>query len=82
MNKIFYFASAFNQDLSKWDVSAVTDMGAMFNGATAFTIKLCGAAWMNTKANKQSMFIDCPGWILPKVCKTDGTGGGECEGYK
>ena len=27
---------AFNQDLSKWYVSAVTDMGGMFSDASAF----------------------------------------------
>merc|ERR1712032_164844 len=33
---IFRGASVFNQDLSKWDVSKVTDMGYMFADTSAF----------------------------------------------
>ena len=33
---IYIHTSAFNQDLSMWDVSAVTDMGGMFSDASAF----------------------------------------------
>merc|ERR1719174_2356206 len=33
---MFSGASDFNQDLSKWDVSAVTNIGGMFLGASAF----------------------------------------------
>ena len=33
---VFQDASDFNQDLSTWDVSAVTDMRHMFAGASAF----------------------------------------------
>ena len=36
MGSIFSGASAFNQELSKWDVSAVTDMRSMFSGASSF----------------------------------------------
>merc|ERR1719472_153493 len=36
MASMFSYASKFNADLSKWDVSAVTDMRAMFVRASAF----------------------------------------------
>jgi surface protein len=32
MNVMFYAATAFNQDLSAWDVSSVTNMNFLFNG--------------------------------------------------
>ena len=33
---MFYEAENFNQDLSNWNVSSVTDMSNMFNGAISF----------------------------------------------
>jgi len=36
MGYMFYGATAFNQDISNWNVSNVTNMGFMFYGATAF----------------------------------------------
>ena len=36
MVSMFRNASAFNQDISQWDVAAVTNMGGMFRNASAF----------------------------------------------
>ena len=36
MGGMFWGAPTFNGDLSKWDVSAVTDMFSMFLGARAY----------------------------------------------
>ena len=38
---MFSEATAFNADISTWDISSVTDIGSMFSGATAFTGHLC-----------------------------------------
>ena len=39
---MFYRAAAFNQDISTWDVSKVTDMKEMFYGATSFNGDISG----------------------------------------
>merc|ERR1712048_1478461 len=69
MTYMFSDASAFNQDLSKWDVSAVNNMGFMFVRASSFKRKLCGDAWVNSKADKKDMFSDSPGSISSTPCK-------------
>ena len=40
MSRMFNGASAFNGDISGWNVSSVTDMSSMFNGTTAFNQNL------------------------------------------
>ena len=70
MVHMFHGASAFNQDLSNWDVSAVANMRYMFYGAAAFHRKLCGDAWVRSKADQSDMFIGSPGSIASTVCTT------------
>ncbi len=36
MDRMFFNASVFNQDLSNWNTSSATTLKAMFNGATIF----------------------------------------------
>ena len=50
MESMFSGASSFNSDVSKWDVSRVTTMWKMFSYASSFNQKLCGEAWVNSKA--------------------------------
>ena len=63
MTRMFSGAKSFNQDLSEWNVDKVTNMAMMFNGATSFKQVLRGDKWVNSKANKGSMFNDSPGTI-------------------
>ena len=51
MNLMFFGASAFNQDLSAWDVSAVTDMHGMFRGAIYFNQAL--SKWPSKRRTAQ-----------------------------
>lgn len=54
LNAMFHDASSFNQDLSSWNVSNVTNFSLMFNGATLFHQDLSG--WNTTNATKWDWF--------------------------
>ena len=65
---MFNTATAFNGDISKWDVSSVTKMDLMFQHATSFKHKLCEVAWVHSRASKRSMFESSSGSISQTVC--------------
>ena len=65
---MFCRAISFNGDVSKWDVSSVTNMDHMFDDAHSFGRKLCGAAWVHSKASKKVMFAGSSGSITRKAC--------------
>jgi surface protein len=67
MHSMFMEATSFNCDLSNWDVSSVTDMFKMFYFAKSFAQVLCGAAWFDSSANKDSIFEGSRG-LLSKAC--------------
>ena len=68
MRGMFLGATSFNGDVSKWDVSSVRDMSKMFWGATLFKRRLCGTAWIHSKATQTVMFEGSSGSISPEVC--------------
>ena len=43
-------------------------MNSMFAGAKVFNRKLCGAAWVASKASKTNIFYGCLGSISSTVC--------------
>ena len=68
MSSMFWEATSFNGDISKWDVSGVANMDFMFLDAASFNQKLCGAAWVNSKAAKALTFAGTSGSISQTVC--------------
>ena len=67
------YPKSFNQDISEWDVSNVTDMSFMFNNAESFNQDI--SRWDVSKVtNMSSMFEKCTsfdqdlsGWDVSKV---------------
>ena len=60
MNRMFYLANSFNQNIGGWNVSAVTDMDMMFNGTTVST------------DNYDALLIGWGGQIVQRNVKFDG----------
>ena len=73
MSYMFDGATAFNQDISEWEVGTVTDMSYMFDGATAFNQDI--SEWeVGTVTNMSYMFNgarafnqDIGGWNVSNV---------------
>ena len=77
---MFQGATSFNQDISNWDVSGVTDVQGMFKDATSFNQNL--SAWqINPVYYCQSFCNGAISWTLPKPdirgCSYD-NGPGQC----
>ena len=68
MASMFKGATSFHGDPSKWDVSKVTKMDGMFADAKSFKQKLCGAAWVHSKASKTTIFEGSVGSIPGAAC--------------
>ena len=71
---MFKGASSFNGDVSKWDMSWVTDMSGMFDGASSFDGDLSNwdtssVKWMNSMFENASSFSKILCWNLTSLDK-------------
>ena len=71
---MFQGATSFNQDLSGWDVSHITDMNSMFKGATSFNSPLLWGSKVSNVTNMEHIFEgatsfnqDISGWDVSSV---------------
>jgi surface protein len=65
MEYMFYSATAFNQNISNWDVSSVTNMESMFQSAAAFNQNL--SSWnVDGVTSCNNLCENTTSWTLPK----------------
>jgi bacterial surface protein 26-residue repeat len=57
MDSIFYNAVAFNQDISGWNTSKVTNMSSMFYGASIFDQKYYNMEYISCNILYSNVFI-------------------------
>lgn len=70
MASLFESAKGFNQDISAWDVSKVTNMNAMFRDAEAFPGSLSG--WDVSRVTDMSMMFDGASAFAENLCSWGG----------
>ena len=62
---MFSRCNGFNQDISHWDMSKVSNVASMFSEATSFNQNLSG--WdVSNVLHHQNFDSNTPSWILPK----------------
>ena len=69
---MFYYCYLFNQDISNWDVSNITNMANMFEGATTFNQDLSPWNVVGIPALPAAFASGAVGWTLPKPIWADG----------
>ena len=72
ISRMFLRCTSFTADVSSWRVAQVSDMDSILLGATSFAHQL-GGEWSTSTATMRRAFDGCPGSILGRTKRTDGS---------